>query len=281
MRLTVEQALEEANIIAGEGFRDILLVSSEDTKFITIKYLADLAKRLRNKFGSISIEVYQMTRDEYAELFEAGIEGVTLYQETYDREAYEYYHPTGSKSDYDNRLTTPDRIAAAGMREVGLGALLGLADWRVETLALAEHAHYLIKRYWKSHVSFSFPRLRPIGSAFGVRRWASHAARSTRYAVRDKNLVQMIAALRLCFADAGLVLSTREPAELRDHLIKLGITKISAGSKTNPGGYSGRNDAIEQFEIDDNRPPAEVAAMIERQGLEPVWKDWDSAFLNQ
>jgi 2-iminoacetate synthase len=181
------------------------------------------------------------------------------------------------------------------MREVGLGALLGLADWRFETLALAEHAHYLIKRYWKSHVSFSFPRLRPIGSALGVGcspegvpRTASHAARSTQhtalgtpYGVRDKNLVQMITALRLCFADAGLVLSTREPAKLRDRLIKLGITKISAGSKTNPGGYSGRNYAIEQFEIDDNRPPVEVAAMIENQGLEPVWKDWDCAFIGE
>ena len=287
-RLTVDQAVEEANIIAGEGFRDILLVSSEDRKFITIKYLADLAARLREKFGSISIEIYQVSRDEYAELFEAGIEGVTLYQETYDRQKYDYYHPAGPKSDYDNRLATPDKIAAAGMREVGLGVLLGLADWRVETLALAEHAHYLTKRYWKSHVSFSFPRLRPIRSEFGVLRsplgvpWtANQAERSTQYAVRDKNLVQMITALRLCFADAGLVLSTREPAELRDHLIKLGITKISAGSKTNPGGYSGHTEAIEQFKIDDNRPPVEVAAMIEKQGFEPVWKDWDRAFLDE
>lgn len=302
-RLTVDQALEEADIIASEGFRDILLVSSEDRKFITTEYLAELARRLRcsccvqrsafsekrstqhaaqgTNFDSVSIEVYQMSRDEYAELFAAGIEGVTLYQETYDRRLYEHYHPAGPKSDYDNRLATPDRIAAAGMREVGLGVLLGLADWRIETLALAEHAHYLIKHYWKSHVSFSFPRLRPIGSAFCVLRSASHAAHSTQHAVRDINLVQMIAALRLCFADAGLVLSTREPAKLRDHLIKLGISKISAGSKTNPGGYSGRTGAIEQFEIDDNRSPAEVAAMIESQGFEPVWKDWDCAFLNE
>ncbi|MHC4353953.1 MAG: radical SAM protein, partial [Planctomycetota bacterium] len=160
-RLTVEQAVEEANIIAGEGFRDILLVSSEDRKFISTDYLAELASRLRDKFGSISIEIYQMSRDEYARLFAAGIEGVTLYQETYDRQAYEHYHPAGPKSDYDDRLASPDRIAAAGMREIGLGVLLGLADWRAETLALAEHAHYLIKRYWQSHISFSFPRLRP------------------------------------------------------------------------------------------------------------------------
>jgi 2-iminoacetate synthase len=269
-RLTIDQALAEADIIASEGFRDILLVSSEDRKFISVDYLAELAGKLRGKFASISIEIYQLSKDEYARLFKAGIEGVTLYQETYDREAYKYYHPSGPKSDYDNRLKTPDYIATAGMREVGLGVLLGLTDWRIETLALAEHAHYLIKRYWQSHVSFSFPRLRPapeVGSA------------QFKHLLSDKNLVQMITALRLCFADAGLVLSTRESAQLRDHLVKLGITKLSAGSKTNPGGYSGRCQAIEQFQIDDNRNPAQVAAMIRQLGFEPVWKDWDIAFI--
>lgn len=269
-RLTIDQAVEEANIIASEGFRDILLVSSEDRQFISIDYLAELARKLRDKFASISIEVYQMSGAEYAELFEAGIEGVTLYQETYDREAYSYYHPSGPKADYNNRLDTPVHIAAAGMREVGLGVLLGLTDWRLETLALAEHAHYLIKRYWQSHISFSFPRLRP---AYEV------GSSQFRHLLSDKNLVQMITALRLCFADAGLVLSTRERAQLRDHLVKLGITKLSAGSKTNPGGYSGHSGAIEQFEIDDNRSPAQVADMIKQQGFEPVWKDWDAAFV--
>ena len=271
-RLTIEQAVEEAEVIASEGFRDILLVSSEDREFVTIDYLAELAGRLRPKFCSVSIEVYQASLAEYARLFEAGIEGVTLYQETYDRQAYHYYHPSGAKSGYDNRLNTPDRIAAAGMREIGLGVLLGLTDWRVETLALAEHAHYLIKRYWQSHISFSFPRLRPAYQVGGSQ---------FRQQLSDRNLVQMITALRLCFADAGLVLSTRERAWLRDRLIKLGITKLSAGSKTNPGGYSGRSGAIEQFEVDDNRSPAQVAAMIKQAGFEPVWKDWDSAFANE
>jgi len=284
-RLTIDEALEEANIIAAEGFRDILLVSSEDRKFISTDYLAKLAKRLRATFGSISIEVYQMSNAEYARLFEAGIEGVTLYQETYDRQAYDIYHPWGFKSDYDCRLNTPDNIASAQMREIGLGALLGLANWRTEALALAEHAHYLIKRYWQSHISFSFPRLRPIHSSCVVRRAScvpgntQYAIRNTQYAIRDRNLVQMITALRLCFADAGLVLSTREQATLRDNLMKLGITKVSAGSKTNPGGYSGHSNAIEQFKIDDNRRAIEVAAVISDQGFEPVWKDWDRAFL--
>jgi 2-iminoacetate synthase len=268
-RLTIEQALAEADIIASEGFRDILLVSSEDRDFINVDYLTTLAGKLRQKFSFIAVEIYQMTADEYAELFNAGIEGVTLYQETYSRPAYEYYHPAGPKSDYDNRLTAPDSIAAAGMREIGLGVLLGLSDWRIETLALAEHARYLIKHYWRSHISFSFPRLRP-----------AHDVDRTQFKhlLTDKNLVQMITALRLCFADAGLVLSTRERAELRDHLVSLGITKISAGSKTSPGGYSQQGNAIEQFEVNDTRPPADVAAMIKSHGLEPVWKDWDSAF---
>lgn len=269
-RLTIEQAVAEADIIASEGFKDVLLVSSEDKEFITVDYLANLAKKLRAKFSSISIEVYQMTTAEYAKLFNAGIEGVTIYQETYDRSAYRYYHPAGPKADYENRLDAPDKVAAAGMREVGLGALLGLADWRTETLALAEHAHYIIKRYWQSHVSISFPRLRP----------AVHVEQSHfNHLISDKNLVQMIMALRLCFADAGLVLSTRERARLRDYLVKLGITKISAGSKTSPGGYTGRCDTTMQFEIDDSRTPAEVADMIRAQGAEPVWKDSDTAFI--
>jgi 2-iminoacetate synthase len=211
-----------------------------------------------------------MNTAEYAELFEAGIEGVTLYQETYERNIYAYYHPSGPKSDYDYRLNGPDSIALAGMREIGVGALLGLANWRVEALALGEHVHYLTKRYWQSHASVSFPRLRP----------ACNVKRSEfSHLLSDKNLVQMILALRLCFADVGLVLSTRERAQLRDNLIKLGITKLSAGSKTNPGGYSGHSAATEQFEIDDTRSPGQVAAIIKQAGFEPVWKDWDRAFV--
>ncbi len=270
-RLTIAQALQEAEAIASEGFRDILLVSGEDREFINIDYLTELAEKLRNKVSSISLEIYPMSTAEYARLFNAGINGVTLYQETYNRQAYNYYHTAGPKSDYENRLNAHDRIAAAGMREIGLGVLLGLTDWRIETLALAEHAHYLIKRYWQSHVSFSFPRLRP-----------AYAVTDSHFEslISDRNLVQMIMALRLCFADAGLVLSTREGPQLRDHLIKLGITKLSAGSKTSPGGYSGHNKAIEQFEIDDNRTPAQVATMIKQAGFEPVWKDWDITYFS-
>ena len=271
-RLSIEQALEEAQVIASEGFRDLLLVSSEDRKFVSADYLAKLAKKLKTTFSSISMEVYQMSEQEYAQVFAAGVEGVTLYQETYDRQVYSHYHPAGPKSDFADRLDAPNRMARAGMREIGLGVLLGLSDWRVETLALAQHAHYLMKRYWQSRVSFSFPRLRPAHDVSGSQ---------FKHLLTDKHIVQMILALRLCFADSGLVLSTREGASLRDHLIRLGITKISAGSKTSPGGYSCPEGAVEQFQVDDDRSPAQVAAMIARAGFEPVWKDWDSAFANQ
>jgi len=270
VRLTINEALAEADILASEGFRDILLVSSEDRPFISVAYLTDLAKELRTRFSFIGAEIYQMSRLEYGELFAAGVEGITLYQETYDRGAYACYHLGGPKADYDVRLHGPDDMAEAGMREIGLGVLLGLADWRVETLALGEHASYLVRRYWQSHVSFSFPRLRP---ARGV------SDAEFTHLLTDKNLVQMMLALRLCFADAGLVLSTRERAELRDHLVKLGATRLSAGSRTSPGGYSTPGTSSEQFAVEDQRSPEEVAAMLRQQGYEPVWKDWDPGFL--
>lgn len=267
-RLSIDQALDEAAIIASEGFRHILLVSGEDTKFITTDYLAELTGKLQEKFSSVSVEIYPMNQDNYAKLFAGGIDGVTLYQETYDRDTYGEYHLSGPKSDYDFRLQTHGRAAAAGMRRLGIGFLLGLADWRLETLAMSEHAAYLMKKYWRSQISFSFPRLRP----------AINVAQNYSHLVSDKELVQLMLALRLCFADAGIVLSTRENAALRDNLVGLCVTRMSAGSKTNPGGYSGDADSAEQFTIDDSRNPAMIAEMVKAAGKEAVWKDWDANF---
>jgi 2-iminoacetate synthase len=267
-RLSLDEAEAEAALLAAEGFSDLLLVSSEDRSHVTVDYLVELAGRLRERFSSISIEIHQLETDEYRRLFQAGIEGVTLYQETYDRATYRRYHRRGPKSDYERRLRAHDDAASAGMRRLGLAVLLGLADWRIETLALAEHACSLMKCHWQSQVSFSFPRLRPARDVDGL---------AFEHLLSDADLVQMMLALRLCFADAGLVLSTREPASLRDHLVDLGITRISAGSKTSPGGYSG-SGAVEQFEVADTRTPSQVAAMIRSHGRDPVWKDWDAAF---
>ena len=267
-RLTIEQAVSDAAVIAGEGFRHLLLVSGEDKQFITTDYLCELAGKLREQFSSLSIEIYPMDRGEYAQVFNAGIDGVTLYQETYDRDIYSDYHVAGPKADYDSRLDAPDRYASAGMRRIGLGVLLGLANWRIEALAMAEHAAYLMKKYWRSQISFSFPRICPATSVQS--QWP--------HLVSDQNMVQMMLALRLCFADAGIVLSTREAPEFRDNLMGLCVTRLSAGSKTNPGGYASEKSAAEQFEVADSRSPHEVADSICSRGYEAVWKDWDASF---
>jgi 2-iminoacetate synthase len=266
-QLCIAEAMAEADIIAAEGFRHILLVSCEDRKFITVDYLSELCRGLREKFSSISIEIFQLETADYRRLFDAGVDGIALYQETYDRELYKELH-RGPKADYDRRLRAHDDAAQGGMRRLGLGALLGLNDWQFEAMALGVHANYLMKRYWRSQVSFSFPRLRP----------AHDVGCTYDHLLNDAALVQMILALRLCFRDCIFYLSTRERAELRDKLVCLGITSMSAGSKTNPGGYSGRSETVGQFEVSDERPPAQIAQMVRAQGYEAVWKDWDTGF---
>jgi 2-iminoacetate synthase len=268
-RLSLKEAIVEAELIAAQGFTDLLLVSSEDPSFVTIDYLTELTQSLRSSFSTLSIEIHQLSSAAYQRLFDAGVDGVTLYQETYDRVTYKQFHRAGPKADYERRLHAFDDAAQAGMRRLGLGALLGLADWRMETLALAEHGHYLMKRYWRSHISFSFPRLRPANDV---------QAAQFSHLLTDRHLVQMILSLRLCFADAGLALSTRECAALRDRLVQLGITRMSAGSKTNPGGYSRQDEGIEQFQVSDTRTALQIAQMLSQQGFDPVWKDWDAAF---
>ncbi|MCE5340326.1 MAG: 2-iminoacetate synthase ThiH [Planctomycetaceae bacterium] len=268
-RLTIEEACKEADILAAEGFRHILLVSGEDKKFINVEYLAELAKKLREKFSSISIEIYPLDTEEYKKLFAAGIDSIAIYQETYDRADFAKFHTAGPKSDYDWRLETLSRAAEAGFRSLGLGFLIGLSDWRTQTIALAEHANMLMKKYWQARVSFSFPRMRPAENV---------DEKLFRYMINDTELVQMMVALRLCFPDSEIVMSTRESARFRDNISQICVTRISAGSKTNPGGYGQEDDALEQFEVADDRTPVQIAAMLKEKNLEAVWKDWDKAF---
>jgi 2-iminoacetate synthase len=267
-RLTMEEAVQEAEAIASAGFRHILILSGEDPKHIDVDYLAELAKRLRSKFCAIEIEIYPLDTDGYKRLFDSGIDGLSIYQETYNRQLYKTLH-AGPKSDYRYRLETPSRAAAAGFRRLGIGALLGLWDWRLETLSLSVHAAYLVKHHWQSQISFSFPRIRPAKDV---------EDQPYKHIISDRDFVQMMLALRLCFADAGIVVSTRESSEFRRHLMNLCVTRMSAGSKTNPGGYAVNKEAVCQFEVDDKSSPQQVAAMIEAAGYEPVWKDWDPAF---
>lgn len=267
--LTMEEVLEEAKVLRSSGFSHVLLLTGESPAHVSVGDLAYIAQGLRHMFASISIEVYPMDTPSYARLIESGVDGLTIYQETYDKTCYSRVHPPGPKRNFQWRLQTPDRGGEAGFRRLNLGALLGLADWRVEGAFLGLHAAYLMSRYWQSHVSISFPRLRPAAGGF-----------DPYHAVNDTEMVQLICALRLFLPDAGIVLSTREPRQFRDNLIPLGVTHMSAGSRTSPGGYAGRNESEGQFDVCDHRSSHEVAQRIIAAGYEPVWKDWDSAFLD-
>ena len=288
--LDVEQMAHEATYLAKEGFRNLLLVAGEHPKFVSNGYLERCIERLREMFPAISLEVAPMEEEEYRPLVVAGAEGLIVYQETYDRDVYQELHTAGPKKDFDWRLDALARGYQAGFRRLGAGVLFGLADWRVEATALAAHLFYLQRHCWKAQLSVSLPRLRPAAGGF-----------KPRYEFSDRDFAQLIFALRLTFPQIHLVMSTRESAELRDALVPLGFTMMSAGSHTEPGGYTGQGSeqlhqtvkgkmiasscngekATEQFEIADHRSPAVVAAVLQELGLEAVWKDWDAAILEK
>lgn len=288
--LDVDSVVAEARHLAREGFRNLLLVAGEHPKFVSSGYLERCVRALAPEIPSISLEVAPMEEAEYARLVAAGAEGLVVYQETYDRETYAALHTAGPKRDYDWRLACPERASSAGFRRIGIGALFGLAPWRAEGLALGAHLERLLRTCWRAQFTVSLPRLRPCAGEF-----------APPHPLADRDFIQLVCALRVCFPQVGLVLSTREPAALRDALVPLGITMMSAGSHTEPGGYTGQGrealhrtvrgkavapDAAEaaagatgQFEISDTRAPREIAAMLRAQGFEPVWKDWDRAIL--
>jgi 2-iminoacetate synthase len=266
--LTVDQAIAETEVLYKKGFRHILLVSGEKRDKITINYLKEVVSKLHSKFESISIEIFPLEEGEYRELFAAGVDGLTIYQEVYNRDIYSKVHPQGPKSDYDYRLITPERAARAGFYKINIGALLGLGNWREEAAAVGKHAADLKKKFWRSQIAVSFPRIKESNAYFNVPN-----------PVTDRQLVQMICALRIYQPTLGLVLSTREPAELRNNLIPLGITQMSAESKTSPGAYSSNLEAEEQFEIADKRSLDAVASAIINKGYDPVFKDWDKSYI--
>jgi 2-iminoacetate synthase len=298
LRVTLrpEDVVREAKALKQQGFRNVLLVAGEHPRFVSDGYLRDCVRLVGAEIPSVSIEVGPMESAEYRPIVGAGADGLVVYQETYDREVYAEVHTLGPKKDFDWRLDTPERGYAAGFRRLGIGALYGLADWRWEALSVAAHATWLLRHCWKAMVTLSLPRLRPCAGEYVPK---THLG--------DREMVQLVCALRLFLPDAGLVLSTREPAALRDGLLPLGVTLVSAGSHTEPGGYTGAGSdqvhytkrgriespgpgevdvnpaqgrataAAGQFEIADGRSAEEVARVIERLGFEPVWKDWDAA----
>ncbi len=261
--LTPEEVLVEGRELKSRGFRHLLLVSGEHARIVSKDYLVECVRVLAPEIPSLSVEVQVWDTDTYRRLVDAGCEGLVVYQETYDRSTYADVHIKGKKRNYDWRLAAPDRGAEAGMRRLGVGALLGLhGDWQSEALALATHAHALMRRWWRCEVSASVPRLRPAAGGF-----------EPAVPVSDRELVQLLCALRLFLPDLGLSLSTREAPSLRDALLQLGITQMSAGSHTEPGGYASSSDAEPQFQVSDTRSAAEVAAHIRGAGYDPVWID--------
>jgi 2-iminoacetate synthase len=257
------EALDEARHLLGQGFRSLLLLTGEHERLTGVEFLERHIRSLSLLVPSIAIEVQVWGEADYLRLGDAGCEGVVIYQETYHPGRYGEVHLAGRKRDYRWRLLGPERAARAGMRRVGVGALLGLhEDWRHDAICTAAHARFLMKHHWRSQVTVSVPRIRPSASGF-----------QPRVEVSDRDVTQLACALRLFLPDAGLVLSTREAPELRDGLHRIGITHTSAGSHTEPGGYEHPGEAEEQFEVADHRSPGEVAASLRAGGYEPVWED--------
>jgi 2-iminoacetate synthase len=263
--LSTEQSLREGAFLRAHGYRHVLLLTGEHQKLTGVDFLCEHVEALRALFPQISLEVQVWNEEEYRRLAAAGCDGVVIYQETYNRDAYARFHVGGRKRDYDFRLDGPERAARAGIRRLGVGALLGLHEpWREDAIAVAAHGLYLLKTAWRQELSVSVPRIRPSASGY-----------SPEHPVTDRELAQLICALRLVLPDAGIVMSSREAAGFRDRLVPLGVTHTSAGSHTDPGGYTEPGEAEGQFEVNDTRAPEEVAEALRALGYEPVWKDWD------
>jgi len=292
--LSVDQVVREARHLHGLGFRNLLLVAGEHPKFVSEGYLQECLDRLRSLIPTLAIEVGPMEDDQYAEIVAHGAEGLVVYQETYHRETYARLHTAGPKKRFDWRLDCPERAYAGGFRRIGIGALFGLADWRHEAVSLAAHLEHLMRHCWKAQFTVAFPRMRPYAGNYQY-------SPNPDLLLSDRALVQLVAAFRVCFPQVGIVLSTREPAPLRDAMAPLGVTLMSAGARTEPGGYTGAGHddlhltvrgrrvemeaptgcerATEQFRIDDTRSASEIAAMLRSKNLDPVWKDWDESIL--
>ncbi len=273
--LNDDEILEEVAVIRQMGYDHVLLVTGEDNNNVGVDYLEHAIALIRVHFAHISIEVQPLEEDEYVRLAALGLNTVLVYQETYHEGNYRLYHPKGKKSNFEYRLDTPDRLGKAEVHKIGLGVLLGLEDWRADSFFCALHLDHLEKNYWKTKYSISFPRLRPYSTEGKTQ---DQNIFNPKEIITDRELVQLICAYRIFNEEIELSVSTRESETFRNNIIRLGATTLSAGSKTNPGGYSAAEDSLEQFEISDERTPKEVAEMIAAQGYEPVWKDWDRSY---
>ena len=267
--LTPEQMEQEfASIKRLAPFESLLMVTGEHPARAGVEYLAEALRRAKAHFADLKIEVMPLAADEYARLAQCGLNGVVCFQETYNRERYNIYHPRGMKSRFEWRVDAPDRMGAAGLHSVGLGVLVGLEDWRADVAMMARHLRYLQRHYWRTRYSVNFPRMRP----------AANGGFQPNVVMNDRELAQLIFAMRIFEPTVDISLSTRELPTLRDNLATLGVTTMSAGSKTDPGGYGLFQQSLEQFSVSDERTPQEFFARLRELGREPIWKDWDAVF---
>lgn len=266
--LTLDQVKAECEAIRRLGpFENLLIVSGEFPSLNGVDYLEKVLQTARPYFNNLTIEVMPMKEKDYARLTHSGLNGVVCFQETYNEKAYKNYHPRGMKSIFEWRVNGFDRMGAAGVHKIGMGVLIGLEDWRTDVTMLARHLSYLRRNYWKTRYSINFPRMCPAEGGF-----------EPNVIMTDRELAQLTMAFRIFDHDVDISYSTREKPRFRANMMKLGVTSMSAGSKTEPGGYVSTPDALEQFEVSDGRTPAEVAQEIRDLGYEAVWKDWDKSF---
>lgn len=268
--LTPDEMVREFEAIKQLGpFENLLLVTGENPARAGVPYLARALDLAKPYFSNLKIEVMPLAAAEYEELTRHGLNGVICFQETYHRANYNLYHPRGMKANFEWRVNGFDRMGQAGVHSIGMGVLIGLErEWRTDLTMLARHLRYLQRRYWRTKYSVNFPRMCP----------AENGGFQPRCIMSDRELAQLTFAMRIFDHDVDISYSTRELPRFRDHMATLGVTTMSAGSRTEPGGYSTHREALEQFEVSDPRTVEEVAAALRRMGMEPVWKDWDSSF---
>ncbi len=267
--LTEEEMVNEYKAIRKLGpFENLLLVTGENPAKAGVSYIARALDLAKPYFSNLQIEVMPLKMEEYKELTEHGLNGVVCFQETYNRTRYTTYHPRGMKSNFEWRVNGFDRMGQAGVHKIGLGALIGLEDWRTDVTMLAHHLRYLQKTYWKTKYSVNFPRMRP----------SENGGFQPNVVMTDKELAQLTFAMRIFDRDVDISYSTRECQEMRDNMATLGVTSMSAESKTEPGGYYSYPQALEQFHVSDERTARQVEIDLRKLGREPVWKDWDQSF---
>ena len=265
--LNIKEIGDEIDIIKARKFDSVLLVSGEHETKVGIDYFCQVLPLIKQHFSQVAMEVQPLATEDYVKLVDLGLDGVMLYQETYQTATYAQHHTRGKKQDFYYRLNSPDRLGEAEVDKIGLGVLLGLDDWRLDALLMGHHLHHLENRYWRSKFSISLPRLRPCVGGI-----------QPKSPINDVGLVQLICAFRLFSEPLEISLSTRESEELRDNLLPLGITHMSAGSSTQPGGYAKPASELNQFEISDERSVAQISAMLSSKGYTPIFKDWEGAW---